>query len=202
MHKCIAENCQENVYGRQDYCHRHYKQIKRNGRILERTRYDPNEFIKCSDCVKIITYDRHCKPKNKFTVDLDRIEEVKKYKWFNDGNGYLATLINGKIKYYHRMIFPKAKYVDHKDGDTKNNKIENLRPCENYQNSSNRAVSSKNKSGRIGITWHKKIGKWQAQICIKRQAIHLGHFDDLQDAIKARKQAEQKYFGEFAPRER
>ena len=27
---------------------------------------------------------------------------------------------------------------------------------------------------------------------------HLGYFADIQDAIKARKEAEKKYFGEFA----
>ena len=49
-----------------------------------------------------------------------------------------------------------------------------------------------------GYCWNKLRNKWQAQIKINKKCIHLGYFIDKKDAIKARKEAEKKYFGEFA----
>ncbi|KYC94351.1 hypothetical protein B4102_0211 [Heyndrickxia sporothermodurans] len=40
----------------------------------------------------------------------------------------------------------------------------------------------------------KNRNKWKAYIGFKGKQINLGHFDDLQDAIAARKEAEDKYF--------
>lgn len=35
---------------------------------------------------------------------------------------------------------------------------------------------------------------------VNRKQICLGTYKDIKDAIKARKEAEEKYFGEFKPR--
>ena len=39
--------------------------------------------------------------------------------------------------------------------------------------------------------------KWKAEICVDYKKIMLGRFDIIDDAIRARKDAEAKYFGEF-----
>lgn len=39
-----------------------------------------------------------------------------------------------------------------------------------------------------------KCGKWVAEIGVNRKKIHLGTFETFDDAIKARKEAEEKYF--------
>lgn len=51
-----------------------------------------------------------------------------------------------------------------------------------------------NSSGYKGVRWHKKARKWAARIVIKQKEIHLGVFEKIEDAIKARKEAEEKYF--------
>lgn len=51
-----------------------------------------------------------------------------------------------------------------------------------------------NTSGFKGVTKNKRNGKWIAQIAFKRKNIYLGEFVDIQDAINARKEAEEKYF--------
>lgn len=51
-----------------------------------------------------------------------------------------------------------------------------------------------NKSGVKGVYWNEKIGKWEAYINLHRQKIHLGKFREKEDAIKARRVAEEKYF--------
>lgn len=57
-----------------------------------------------------------------------------------------------------------------------------------------RKINKNNKSGVKGVYWDKSRGKWSASITFKRKNIHLGRFDNKQDAIEARKRAEEKYF--------
>lgn len=52
----------------------------------------------------------------------------------------------------------------------------------------------------IGISWKRDRDKWHAYININGKRVNLGYFSDKQDAIKARKEAEEKYFGEFTPK--
>jgi hypothetical protein len=56
-----------------------------------------------------------------------------------------------------------------------------------------------NTSGITGVVWNKGKQKWVAQIQYKNKMRYLGGFINKDDAIYARLQAEQKYFGEFAP---
>lgn len=51
-----------------------------------------------------------------------------------------------------------------------------------------------NTSGRKGVTWSKDKFKWQAQIMFQGKGMYLGSFSDIQDAIQARKEAEDYYF--------
>ena len=57
-----------------------------------------------------------------------------------------------------------------------------------------------NTSGYKGVYWDKKHEKWLAQITYNKKNIHLGCFDDIEKAIKARADAELKYFGEYRNR--
>ena len=54
-----------------------------------------------------------------------------------------------------------------------------------------------------GIGWGKDTCRWRAYITKNNKYIHLGHFQighfqNIQDALIARIQAEKKYFGEFS----
>lgn len=49
-----------------------------------------------------------------------------------------------------------------------------------------------NKTGCTGISYIN--GKYRVRIQINHKSKHIGYFDNLQDAIKARKNAEEKYF--------
>lgn len=51
-----------------------------------------------------------------------------------------------------------------------------------------------NTSGRKGVSWNKGHGKWQAYIGVHGKSIKLGYFDSIDDAIKAREEAEKEYF--------
>ena len=51
-----------------------------------------------------------------------------------------------------------------------------------------------NKSGVRGVFFRKDINRWEARIGFKKRVIHLGQFKDIKDAIKARKDAEERYY--------
>lgn len=54
-------------------------------------------------------------------------------------------------------------------------------------------LSKVNKSGVRGVS-QKKNGKWLAQITFKRKNYNLGTYENFEDAVKARKEAEEKLF--------
>ena len=53
---------------------------------------------------------------------------------------------------------------------------------------------SNNKSGVRGVYFENDSQKWVAMIGLKGKTIKLGRFKDKEDAIKARKEGEEKYF--------
>ena len=101
----------------------------------------------------------------------------------------------------HRFIMnaPPDKYVDHIDFNTLDNRKKNLRLCEPSENVAHGRGRSDNTSGTIGVTWNKRENKWMAYVHLKDKFLNLGLYIHIEDAIKARKDAEKIYFGEFAP---
>lgn len=57
----------------------------------------------------------------------------------------------------------------------------------------NRGDFKNNTSGYKGVSWDNKNKKWKAQIAINKKDIYLGEFININEAIKARKEAEEKY---------
>lgn len=100
----------------------------------------------------------------------------------------------------HRLIMyaPKGMQVDHINGNTLDNRKENLRICTNAENQHNSNKPKNNLSGFKGVTWHKNIKIWTASICKDYKKIHLGIFKTKTQAARAYDQAALKYFGEFA----
>lgn len=58
---------------------------------------------------------------------------------------------------------------------------------------SNQNPPKNNKSGHKGVYWDNKKNKWCAQITTQKKKIHLGRFDNIDDAINAREKAEKHY---------
>ena len=155
-----------------------------------------NDFVICKDYVILYTY------KNEpFFVDLEDFGRVYKYCWRKNDNGYLCTTIKKKTVYLHRMVM-NAKSgvdVDHKRGsNTKHdNRKNNLRLATVSQNQMNKEKQINNTSGYVGVSWNKKTQKWRARIHIDKREIGLGEYLNIQDAISARRNAEEQYFGEY-----
>lgn len=89
--------------------------------------------------------------------------------------------------------------IDHKNGNTLDNRRENLRICTYSENNRNRKqISSNNKSGYKGVSWDKQKNKWRTCLNINKKQKHIGFFNDIIEAAKAYNEAAIKYFGEFA----
>jgi hypothetical protein len=114
--------------------------------------------------------------------------------------GYLAIRLDGVLHKAHRlaMYFSDgapcvSEHIDHIDRDKLNNRLCNLRKLSCSENLQNAKINSKNKSGAKGVNWSEANGKWQARITLHRERIRLGFFNNIADAIAARKAAEIKY---------
>ena len=60
----------------------------------------------------------------------------------------------------------------------------------------NQRTYKNNKTGAKGVFWHKRDKKYAAYIQADHKMIYLGYFATIPAAAVARKQAEQKYWGE------
>jgi len=58
-------------------------------------------------------------------------------------------------------------------------------------------LSAANSSGHNGIYWNRKTQKWVAQIGFKGKTRYLGSYRTIDDAVQARKKAEERIYGEF-----
>lgn len=127
-----------------------------------------------------------------FKVDLEDYEKIKDYYWYKDACGYLRADIDNKSVLLHRFILnpPNGMVVDHHNHDKSNNKKYNLRVCTQAQNCMNRDAK--------GVYFDKARNQWRAYIGLNNKYIHLGRFNSEEEALQARKLAEEKYFGEFA----
>lgn len=112
---------------------------------------------------------------------------------------YCTTKIDGKNIYMHRFILEVTDpdvVVDHKDGNGLNNTRGNIKATTRSKNGRNRHGNrSDNKSGYAGVAYQTKAKKWKATIAYKGKQMYLGIFDNVEDAISARKKAERKYWG-------
>lgn len=135
-----------------------------------------------------------------FYVDIEDYETVKDICWHTSTKGYICGLKDGVKVSMHRLImgFPIGFDVDHIGGEaTKNdNRKSNLRIATEQENAINRKKISTNQSGYTGVIRRKN--RWIAQIYYKSKNIYLGSFKNKEDAIIARKEAEEKYYGRWS----
>ena len=126
----------------------------------------------------------------------DRIGEIA---GTTNSKGYIKLKINGNVYSAHRLAWlymygklPENE-IDHTNRIKDDNRICNLRDVTSRGNNFNKGTERRNISGVTGVTYYKRDGTWLACIRYAGEYKHLGYFDDMEDAIKARKNAEQQY---------
>ena len=61
----------------------------------------------------------------------------------------------------------------------------------------NQRTYKNNSSGKSGVTWNNKGGKWEVRISKQKVDYHFGFYDNVYDAIHAREMAELKLYGKI-----
>ena len=204
---CICGELKMASYEGKPYCRKHYIQITRHGKIQERTIYDKNEYILHDDYAEIITYDKNGNESGRTLVDLDKLEDLKKYKiYIKMHNLKPYATINyseGKkirLNRYLLGITDLEKWdgkivIDHINGNSLDNRMSNLRKCTTKENMQN----IRKKKSFTGVTFNKQSGKWIARIMHNYKGKQLGTFSTQAEALMARLHAEKKLFNDFGP---
>lgn len=147
------------------------------------------------------------------TEDLPRLQEYRTWcinlPYGKQVKPYVIAGVKGSTKRatLHRMLmgFPEGMVVDHKDGNTFNNKKENLRVVTQGENiehcwKDNLSKGSKRikctEDNPVGVVWHKRDKRWIARIKVDGKRIDIGRFKEKADAIHARQEAEKQYWSE------
>lgn len=139
-----------------------------------------------------------------FWFDKEDYDKVKNYCWHYDDHGYVTALERGTRKriFLHTLVkgvAPDGMVIDHKEhprtpGHKIDNRKQNLEFKTHSQNNMNMHIPKRNTSGAKGVNLNKG-GGWQARICVSGVRHYLGTFKEFADAVKARKEAEKKYYG-------
>lgn len=111
--------------------------------------------------------------------------------------------VNKKLHAVHRLIYlwhygVLPPQIDHINGNSKDNRIENLRPANDFQNQANKAKTKRNTSGFKGVEFCRTTGRWRARIMANRKKVCLGRFDTPIDAALAYDKAAMKLHKDFA----
>jgi hypothetical protein len=118
--------------------------------------------------------------------------------------GYIVIGLDSVLYQASRLAFLymtgewPAEYVDHIDGDPKNNRWDNLRAATPLQNQANMKRPKHNTSGFKGVYFCKQAGMWRARIRSAGKTKHLGLFQTPEVAHAAYVEAAQIINGEFA----
>lgn len=133
--------------------------------------------------------------------DAPRLLGMGRGKWsaLNSGHGYYAVKGGGGAL-MHRLLLgaEKGQCVDHINGDTLDNRRENLRLCTAAENSRNARLPKSNTSGFKGVSWCRIRRAWRAYVCPNRSMVDLGYYDCPIEAARRYDKAAIYYFGEFA----
>ena len=137
-------------------------------------------------------------------VDDKDYDAVAQFRWRAIKNRYTYYAMRDVMRdgrrssqYMHTLI-AGFNQTDHRNGNGLDNRRRNLRPASNAENHRNARRSTANTSGYKGIDWEKRRSKWRVRVRDGRRQVTIGRYDDLADAVTARREAAARLHGEFA----
>jgi len=118
---------------------------------------------------------------------------------YQESQKYRCLYIDGKSYKSHRVIWcivtgrwPSGQ-IDHINGVRDDNRWNNLRDVPKLINAKNQRKHKTNTSGVTGVSYVKHISKYIAYIGSNNKMIRIGYYETLEEAAKARKEAEIKH---------
>lgn len=191
---CKVKGC-NNKHKAKGFCQKHYYHYNKHGHVPERTKLDPNEIIKYEDYAEILLYNKEGNEIARTLIDLEDVDFVKQYKWSLLNTGYIY---NNKAGTLHRFVMNPSDdmIIDHINHNRLDNRKENLRICTSQQNNMNLNKRSDNTSGHTGVWFSNSKNRWIAEIRVNGKS-KSRNCKTKEEAIEARKELEELYFGEF-----
>lgn len=144
-----------------------------------------------------------------YEAQIDELDaDLLAHRWWASVNGpkhIYAQRYRGKTDrgyekiHLHREIgqrimggpIPSGMVVDHINGDTLDNRRDNLRVVPHHVNTWNQVRAGRDShSGVVGVRLHRN--RWQAYICTGHKMRALGSFDTMEEARAARLAAERE----------
>ena len=115
---------------------------------------------------------------------------------------YVQVAIEGSIYSAHTVIWKMIygehrRWIDHINGDGRDNRLCNLRAATPAQNRWNSRIGRRNKSGVKGVCWESSRRKWRMSIATNGELI-VRRFDRLEDAQTAIAEIRRQMHGDFA----
>lgn len=150
-------------------------------------------------------------------VDTDDLPKVKKIvNWhvawseFTKSfyvRGYIRKNGKRKLIRLHRYVMgvtDSSILVDHIHRNTLDNRKSKLKVVTHLENNQNSGMYRSNSSGTKGVSLKKETNKWQAYIAYEGKQKHLGYFDEFNEAVKVREQAEKEVhlYNQYVQKER
>lgn len=146
------------------------------------------------------------RPRSDFKTEGRHEHWNKRYSYKQVGScaGIYVNVSINKIRHQvHRIIFLMQhgylpKVVDHINGNTQDNRIENLRAATHTENQRNSKIGKNSSSKVKNVVWHKQRQKWSVRLIIDKKSKSFGLYDDIELADLVAHEARNKYFGSFA----
>lgn len=169
------------------YCVKHYQQIKKHGKILQRTMYDKNKIIDKENYNIIITYNKQGNENGQVIIDKDDKEYLSKFKWCIGSNGYPQTMIDRKPKRMHELLLEKniQMVCDHINRNKLDNRKQNLRLVSQTINCLNRKTNN--------ISFHKASKLWRVYCSIKGKYLYHQYTKTFDEAERLKDKLELQY---------
>lgn len=158
--------------------------------------YKYNDELKCTEL--IISNHR-----GEYTILIDSkyYDFCKKHHWQITSSGYVICVVKGVVYYLHREIMnvEDGAVVDHVNGNTMDNRENNLRVCTQKDNSRNLHIY-RNDIEILGVRKDKRCkNSYRAQIYLSSNQHIEKTYKDKELAIIQRLCWEIMYFKDYAP---
>lgn len=168
---------------------------------MELTQLYLKEALHYDPCTGLFTWKT--RPRHHFTTTRIWKTQNKQCAGRNAGgaphHGYLRVRVNHALYRAHVLAWfymtgewPES-VIDHINGVRHDNRWSNLRSVTHQENSKNSQRKRNNTSGVSGVYWSADRGKWQAQIKVNYKMLYLGRFNDFNEAVAARLEAEERH---------